>query len=262
MSKLEDVFLCKADVFHTRFKPKRNHFFYRVFYLCFEIAKTNKIASKFLSLNRFNIFSFYAKDHGNRDGSSLEIWVRNILATKNLEQKTAKIFLLTYPRVLGYVFNPVSFWFCLDKQENLIAVLSEVNNTFGENHNYLIFNQDHSPILENQWFEAEKQFHVSPFFEVKGGYKFRFIFNENKIAAWIDYFADSREKSLTTAVICSKKPLGDFALLKQFLLIPLMTFKVIFLIHWQALKLIILKNKYIPKPQKQKFNLTTNNEKL
>jgi uncharacterized protein len=262
MAELNDIFFCPAEVSHTRLKPKRNHFFYRVFYLCFDITKTQKICSKFLSLNRFNLFSFYNKDHGKRDGSNFDVWIREILAQKNLEQKIDKIFLLTHPRVLGHVFNPVSFWFCLDKQKNLIAVLSEVNNTFGENHNYLISNFDQSPILENQWFEANKQFHVSPFFEVKGSYKFRFIFNEKKIAAWIDYLSDSNQKSLLTSVVCNKKPISDFTLIKYFFSIPLMTFKVIFLIHWQAVKLLIAGNKYIPKPQKQKFNLTTNNEKL
>lgn len=263
MAEISSFSLCLANVWHKRLKPVVNSFSYRVFYLCFDIAKTQKLRSKFLSYNRFNLFSFYDKDHGNRDGSSLERWIRKILSNHNLNERSKKIFLLTHPRVLGYVFNPVSFWFCLDDQENLIAVLSEVNNTFGENHNYLVFNFDHSPIQQNQWFEAKKEFHVSPFFEVKGSYKFRFVFNQNQIAAWIDYLSNDSQKSLLTNVICRKVEPSDSRLLAQFLTIPFMTMKVIFLIHWQALKLIIKKNKYIPKPKQKTIRLTTSiNEKL
>ncbi len=256
MAKLSNFSLCLADVWHKRLKPSVNIFSYRVFYLCFDIEKTHKITSKLLSWNRFNIFSFYDKDHGKRDGSSLELWIRKILSDQNLSQQTKRIFLLAHPRVFGYVFNPVSFWYCLDEKEKLIAVLAEVSNTFGENHNYLIFNQDGSQIGPNQWFEAKKNFHVSPFFEVNGSYKFRFIFNQKKVMAWINYFSDHGQKNLLTSVICKQVKPSDFLLLKQFLSIPLMTFKVVFLIHWQALKIWIKGSKYIPKPSIKAFKLT------
>lgn len=260
MAIIEPASFCLAQVMHKRLKPVVNQFVYRVFYLCFDISQSQKISTKFLSLNRFNLFSFYNKDHGKRDESSLQQWIEEILSKKNLQQKVKKVFLLSYPRVLGYVFSPVSFLFCLDENHKLIAVLSEVSNTFGENHNYLIFNSDHSPIQEDQWFETKKEFHVSPFLEVVGEYKFRFIFNEKSIAVWIDYCAKDCEKTLLTSVICKREKLSDGALIKAFFNIPLMTIKVIFLIHWQALKLLVKKNKYIPKPQKMAHNLTSNNE--
>jgi DUF1365 family protein len=258
VAKIDSAFLCLAKVWHKRTIPSLNIFFYRVFYLCFDLSKTKKISSKFLSLNRFNLLSFYEKDHGARDGKDLEQWIRKILRCHNLNSKVAQIFLMTHPRILGYVFNPVSFWFCLDEKENLIAVLSEVNNTFGESHNYLVFNSNHSKIKHDQWFEAKKEFHVSPFFEVKGNYKFRFVFNRKKIAVWIDYLANSKQKSLLTSAICRNKKICDSSLLAQFFLIPLMTVKVVFLIHWQAAKLLFKKNKYIPKPEQKPFNLTIN----
>ena len=258
MAKINSFSLCLADVWHKRLSPSVNAFSYKVFYLCFDIAKPHKLRSKFLSLNRFNLFSFYDKDHGERDGSSLEIWIRKILSEHGLNQSSKKIFLLTHPRVLGYVFNPVSFWFCLDGEENLIAVLSEVSNTFGESHNYLIFNRDHSQIKPEQWIEAQKEFHVSPFFKVKGSYKFRFTFNQNKVAAWIDYLSNNQQKTLLTSMICRKINPSDSRLLKQFLLIPFMTLKVVFLIHWQALKLVIKKNKYVSKPKQKAIRLTLN----
>ena len=258
MAKLTDFSICLADVWHKRLLPSVNAFSYRVFYLCFDISQTQKITSKLLSWNRFNLFSFYDKDHFKEEESSLESWIRKILSNHNLDHKTKRIFLLTHPRILGYVFNPVSFWFCLDENENLIAVLAEVNNTFGENHNYLIFNHNYAPIEQNQWFDAKKEFHVSPFFEVQGSYKFRFIFNQNKVAAWINYLGDDGHKNLLTSVICKKIEASDSVLLRQFLLFPLMVFKVIFLIHWQALKIWVKGNKYIPKPIAKKFKLTIN----
>ncbi len=260
MAIINSAFLCSAKVMHKRLKPVVNQFAYSVFYLCFDISQSDKISSKFLSLNSFNLFSFYNKDHAKRDGSSLQEWINEILSKKNLQQKVKKVFLLSYPRVLGYVFSPVSFWFCLDENERPIAILSEVNNTFGENHNYLIFNADHSPIDENEWFETKKEFHVSPFISVEGKYKFRFIFNQKSIAVWIDYYAKNSEKTLLTSVVCKKEKLSDTSLIKAFLYIPLMTVKVIFLIHWQALKLLFKKNKYISKPKKMAHNLTSNNE--
>ncbi len=256
----QPAFYCQATVMHKRLRPKINQFVYRVFYLCFDISKIDQIRRKFLSVDHFNLLSFYNRDHGKRDGSSLERWIRQILADKNLDHKVDKIYLMSFPRVLGYVFSPVSFWFCFDSNQKPIAVLSEVNNTFGENHNYLVFNSDHSPLLQNQWFLAKKDFHVSPFFAVDGKYKFRFIFNQKNIGVWIDYLGDDGAKNLLTSVICDKKKLSDSNLLSGFFSIPLMTAKVIFLIHWQALKIVAKKIKYIPKPKSKSHKITLNYE--
>ncbi len=263
-------FFCWANVVHKRLRPSVNQFSYRIFYLCFDIAKIENLASKFLSLNRFNLFSFYHRDHGKRDGSSLELWVREILRDKNLNYLVKKIYLMTHPRVFGYVFNPVSFWFCCDENDDLIAVLAEVNNTFGENHNYLIFNSNHAPIQQNQRFVAKKEFHVSPFFSVEGVYKFRFSFlrisedlSDKKlknIAVEIDYFGNDGAKNLFTSVVCQKAKLNDFNLLRAFFIMPLMTMKVIFLIHWQAIKIIFKKIKYIQKPAPKAHKITFNDE--
>ncbi len=270
MAIKKSQFFCWANVVHKRLKPSVNQFSYRIFYLCFDIAKIENLASKFLSLNRFNLFSFYFCDHGNRDGSSLEVWIRGILRDKNLDQLVKKIYLMTHPRVLGYVFNPVSFWFCCDENDDLIAVLAEVSNTFGENHNYLIFNSNHAPIEQNQWFVAKKEFHVSPFFNVEGVYKFRFIFpkiskdllskNAKNIAVEIDYFGNDGAKNLLTSVVCRRVQLNDFSLLRGFFVIPFMTMKVVFLIHWQAIKIIFKKVKYIKKPAPTAHKITFNDE--
>lgn len=251
---IAEKFLARAKVLHKRLIPRVNQFCYDVFYIGFDITKINSLKSKIFSINKFNIFSFYSKDYGAKDGSDLEKWIREILATENLNQKTQRIFLLTHPRILGYAFNPVSFWFCLNADERLIAVLAQVNNTFGETHSYLIFNQDFSEISGNQWLTAKKEFHVSPFMEVKGKYQFRFIFSGEKIAAWIDYFTE--EKTLLTSLITKNETLSNLALIKAFAAIPFVTFKVIFLIHYQALKLLLKGNKYISKPQQLQKKIT------
>jgi DUF1365 family protein len=240
---------------HKRLVPKVNQFVYEVFYICFDIAKINNLSKKIFSLNKFNLFSFYEKDYGPKDGSSIENWAWNILKNQQIDKNINKIFLFTHPRVLGYVFNPASFLFCLDSQEKLQAVIVQVNNTFNENHSYLIFNKDNSAIANNQWFEADKEFHVSPFFERKGFYKFRFIFEQNKIAVWIDYFTD--EKTLLTSVILKKQvDFDDLNLILAFIKIPFMTLKVIVLIHIQALKIVFKKIKYISKPEQKNSKIT------
>jgi DUF1365 family protein len=253
-------FLSTAQVFHKRLIPRINEFSYRVFYLCFDISKISQLKKFSLSLNSFNLFSFYNKDYGLRDASNIEVWIRKILSEKNLNQKVTEIFLLTHPRILGYVFNPVSFWFCLDKDKNLICVLCEVNNTFGENHNYLIFNKDHSPIHANQEFEAKKEFHVSPFFTREGKYKFRFKFDLKNIFVAIDYLNDFDEKKLLTSISCKNEELTNINLIKAFFNFPFVTFKVIFLIHYQAVKILLKKIKYVPKPNKKSHNLTINDK--
>ena len=157
--------LYTAKVMHKRFFPKENTFSYGVYYLALPLPAA-PIPGFFAS--------FHAKDLGKRDGSDPTIWVRNILAEYDLDQKTKHIILVTMPRIMGYVFNPVSFYLCLDEANLLKAVLCEVHNTFGECHSYLCAHPDHAPIMPDQWLQAEKVFHVSPFLERCGDYKFRF----------------------------------------------------------------------------------------
>jgi hypothetical protein len=236
---------CKAKVFHARHFPKKNSFLYWVYYLLLDIDKL-PFKSRFLSFDKFNLFSFYQKDHAKHNkAKNLKSWIENILKEENI--KPAKVMLMAHPRVFGYVFNPVSFWFCLDEKDQLIAVLAEVNNTFGEAHSYLIYNQDQSPISSKQEHFAKKEFHVSPFFKREGEYRFKFDYNSKKITVFIDYFSDNK-LMLQTSLIADCKPLYDFELIKAFFTIPFLTFKVIVLIHYQALKIVFKGINYIKKP--------------
>jgi DUF1365 family protein len=134
-------------------------------------------------------------------------------------------------------------------------VLAEVQNTFGESHSYLIFNHDHSSITANQEHFAQKEFHVSPFFKRQGKYCFKFDYNHEKIKVFIDYF-DEEKLMLQTSLIANLAPLNNRNLIKAFFTIPLVTFKVIILIHFQALKIILKGIKYIPKPAQLSQKIT------
>ncbi|MDA9698879.1 DUF1365 domain-containing protein, partial [Candidatus Pelagibacter sp.] len=120
-----------GSVIHKRFKPKVHHFKYEVFSLFIDLSELNNLEKKItlFSYNRFNLVSFYDKDHGARDGSSLIEWVKKNLKENNILFEDIKIKLLCYPRILGYVFNPLSVFYVYDKREKLISILYEVKNT-------------------------------------------------------------------------------------------------------------------------------------
>lgn len=245
-----------AKVMHKRLLPQVNQFLYKVFYIFFDISKLNQLQNLFFSIDKFNLFSFYQKDHGYKSSSKdLDSFIRGILKKEKVKCD-GKVYLMTYPRILGYVFNPVSFWYCTDQEDNLVAVLAQVNNTFKEHHNYLIYEKNNKPLDQEKFYEANKEFHVSPFMKVEGEYRFRFVFDGKKIAAHINLYDEKQRMMLAT---CVKGDISEFSivnLIKSFIAIPLMTFKVIILIHYQALKLILKRIKYIRKPDKTKKLVT------
>lgn len=239
--------LLEAQVVHARMHPKAHKFRYGVYYLCFALGDLPQLANRVLSREKFNLFSFYERDHGPRDGTPNEAWIRGILQQWEIPQATGKIVLLTLPRVLGYVFNPVSFWFCLDEAGQLRAVLSEVANTFGERHCYLSFHDDRRPITSDDVLQSQKLFHVSPFMEVRGHYRFRFAYREDKLGVWIDYY-DGDTFMLATSVAGKRSALTAKNLLRCFFRYPLVTLKVIGLIHFEALRLLFKGMRYRSKP--------------
>ena len=245
--------ILRAKLFHKRITPSVNQFTYKIFYICFSVDNIKNINSKLLSHNKFNLFSIFNKDYGPRDGSCLNNWIKSIISKNNISN-IDKIYLMTHPKIFGFGFNPVSFWFCIDKNDKLIAVLAEVNNTFKEHHFYLVKKDDLSEIKSNEWLSAKKEFHVSPFYNVSGSYQFRFKYSKNNIAAYINYFDNN--KTLITSVAAKNIDLNDVNLIKIIFEIPYMFAKVITLIHWQAIKLLLKGNKYISKPKQKQNKLT------
>ena len=170
--------------------------------------------------------------------------------------------LVTLPRVMGYIFNPVSFWLVLDTHQKLRAVICEVNNTFGERHVYICAHPDKREILDSDVMVADKVFHVSPFIKREGHYQFKFGFDGKNFSAVIDYYADDNKKMLLTSVMGRIKPVGNAEVLKAFFSYPLITLKTIFLIHFQAVKILLKGIKYIPKPIQNSTTITQSSEKI
>lgn len=246
-----------GKVMHGRLFPKRNYFTYGIYYLALPLSKLANIP---LAHNRFAPMSFYDCDHGQCDGSDLEDWARGILADYNIKSADGDITLICMPRIMGYVFNPVSFWFCHDKDNNLRAVLCEVHNTFGERHTYLCAHEDHRPITHDEALKGDKLFHVSPMLKREGFYTYRFDTRDDKFGVWIDFYNADGQKQLVTSLIGKFQTMDQSMLRKAFWGHPLITFKAIILIHWQAFKLLSKGIKYISRPlQKSEYISTTNN---
>lgn len=225
-----------GSVMHERHRPAANRFVYPVFFLQVPLSALDALRGPLFSLDRWNLFSLHRADHGPRNGSALEPWVRGLLASEGIAAADGEIVLQAFPRVLGYVFNPVSFWLCHDGEGALRAVLAEVNNTFGERHNYLVAHPDGRPIRAGDTLEASKAFHVSPFFPVQGRYRFRFAAGSRFSAAFIDY-DDAEGPALRTSVSGRAAPFGTRSLLRAFFGYPAFTVGVVARIHYQALKL-------------------------
>ena len=250
-----------GKVMHGRLFPKRNNFTYGIYYLAFPLAKIKNLP---ISYNSFAPLSFYDRDHGYCDGSSLEKWARDLLFCYDITEADGDITLICMPRVLGYVFNPVSFWLCHDKKGSLRAVLCEVHNTFGERHTYLCAHDDHRPITRDETLKADKLFHVSPLLKREGHYEFRFDTTDNKFGVWIDFFDAEGKKQLVTSLIGKLKPMNAESLRNAFWRYPLITLKAIMLIHWQALKLLAKGIKYVSHPPQnsEKVSVSRNLTKL
>lgn len=238
--------LFKSKIYHKRFLPRVNEFSYSGYYIKFSLDAIDNLKSKVFSVEGFNLFSFYKCDHGYRDGTSLKGWVIDTLKLAGVFDFNGKVELQTFPRVMGYVFNPVSFWYCY-QDEKIIAVICEVNNTFGESHNYVLKNDPTGNVIS-----LNKCFHVSPFYDVKGSYKFDF---RRPDSVKIDYYLND-VLQLNTAVKGEEIPFTDLNLMKLFIKYPLFTLFNVFLIHFQALKLFMKKNKFYSKPEKVNCEVT------
>ncbi|MGY8790950.1 MAG: DUF1365 domain-containing protein, partial [Pseudomonadales bacterium] len=176
----------QAHTYHGRKGAVENAFRYSIDYVLLD-PKSKLRSAKLFSRNRFNLFGIYDKDHGGAVKAGRgTAWVENILQAGSLPG-TSKILLLAQPRILGHVFNPVSFWLCYDDRQDLRVVIAEVSNTFGQRHSYLCHRDDLGVITAQDKISAEKIFHVSPFQPVIGSYKFCFDICPNKIEITIDY---------------------------------------------------------------------------
>ena len=246
-----------GTVIHKRFKPKIHTFNYKVFSLLIDLSEIELLNKnlKLFSYDKFNIISFFNKDHGPRDGSSLKNWVIDHLKKNDIDCSDIQIKLLCYPRIFGYVFNPLSVFYVYDKNSDLISILYEVKNTFGEQHTYVFKTKKDQNLIQHV---CKKKFHVSPFIPMNCIYFFRLLKPGNKISVIID-LQDPEGKILYASQDGVKSELNNSNLIKSYLKHPLMTFKIILAIHFEAFKLWTKGIKFISKKIKIKNNITLEN---
>ena len=245
---LPDNCIYKGEVYHARHTPFIHDYKYKVFGFFIDIDDLPELDKtlKYFSLNTWNITSLNYKDHGRRDGTNIRPWIEKAGREKNIDLSTARIYMLAFPRLWGYVFNPITIYYCYTPQGDLIAMLYQVKNTFGEQHGYLLpFDKSSQNIKQ----KTQKVFHVSPFIHMDCEYHFRLKPPDETLNFAIHQFRRG-EKMLTATWTGQKKPLSDKQILKTALTMPLMTLKVITSIHWQALRLWLKGAKYIRRPPK------------
>ena len=254
---IKNSYIYTGNVIHKRFKPKKHYFKYKVFSLLIDLSEIKLLDQnlKIFSYNKFNIVSFYDKDHGARNGSSIKDWVISNLKKNKIDTENIQIKLLCYPRIFGYVFNPLSVFYIYDRSSNLISILYEVKNTFGEQHTYVFKTEINHNLIQHT---CKKKFHVSPFIEMDCTYLFRLLKPGNKISVIIDQ-NDNKGKILYASQDGVRSEINNINFIKSYLKHPLMTFKIIFAIHYEAFKLWSKGIKFIKKTLKIKNNLTIEN---
>jgi uncharacterized protein len=234
---------------HTRLRPARNQFVYPTYFLMLPMRSLRAQASAQLARNRFGLISFFDRDHGDGGTDSLA-WLDALLARENITDAQGEVWLHCYPRVLGYTFKPVSFWYCHRADNSLAAIVVEVNNTFGERHCYLLSGPE---LAYGRELLAKKVFHVSPFCDVTGSYRFRFMRTEAqageaaRTVVRLDH--DTAEGPLIqTSVSGTLVALSPRSIRRAFFGMPMMTLMVIARIHWQAVRLWFKRVPFFRKP--------------
>ena len=227
MSERSSIYV--GHVVHQRHRPRKHHLRYRVFSVLIDLDELPQLDSlRWFGHNRPALFSFRDSDHG--DGRPLRDWVTDQLAEKGLPAP-GRIRLLCYPRILGYVFNPLTVWYCDDAAGNPLATIYEVHNTFRERHTYVL------PAAAPEQ-AADKAFYVSPFIDMDCRYEFRLSQPEERIRVAINE-SQQGEPLLYAAFTGERRPFTDATLLRLFFTHPLMTLKVTAGIYWEALRLIL-----------------------
>ena len=262
-SQVNDVRSCLywGKVMHRRIRPSHHRFSYRVFWGLFnldELADLDRDVRGF-SYNRWGLFSFQDRDHGPRDGTKLRPWIDRQLQAANIDCNGGAVKILCFPRLLGFVFNPLSVWFCYGADQVLRAVLYEVRNTFGESHSYLIKIAP-TEVSAIPSHSIRKRFHVSPFLDMACTYAFR-LTSPGKSAGLHICQSDQDGKILLATMAGVRRPFNSKTLVLSLSAYPLMTLKVIAAIHWEALRLWFKRVPYFPKPLPPKHAVTVSQEK-
>ncbi len=227
-----------GDVMHARLKPMGHRFTYRVMSLLVDLDRLPEAdrQSRLFGVNRAAVYSFHEKDHGERDGAPLKAYVRRRAHEHGIDLDGGRILLLCYPRLFGYTFNPLSVYFCYDKNGELALAIYEVRNTFGAIHSYVL------PVTADQRSaagirqEQEKLLYVSPFIEMPMRYRFRVSPPDEDVKLRI-LETDSTGPLLSATFHGTRRAMTTRSLLGSLFALPLVTFKIVAAIHWEALRL-------------------------
>ncbi len=246
-----------GQVWHARYMPVKNAFRYKVSYVSIPLSQLKSFnAGLFFGLNRPALISLYLKDYGSRGKQTAKDWISDQLTKSGSSIPDGEVVLVAMPRFAGYIFNPVCFWLCYDKENRLKAVLSEVNNTFGETHVYLCKKDDESEISKNDLLSADKAFHVSPFFTRAGGYQFRFGIDAAQINISIKYYSEEGAELLSTQLCGPLIADSKKARFQAVSYAPAISLISSLQIYWQAIRLKFKGLPWIPKPTAVKPNLS------
>lgn len=243
--------LYQATVMHQRFFDVHYRFRYRVFSLMLDIDHLDDIAQRLplFSHNRFNVFSLHDRDHlpqGSQLG--LRAYAESLLQAQGIDSAGLRIRLLCFPRVLNWVFNPLSLWFCENGEGGPVAVIAEVRNTFGERHCYVLKPANGDAPTWPLRDACAKDFHVSPFIDMSARYEFRIGRPEKRLAVAIREYSASRLMLVATQT-GQRQSLTSLGLVRQSLRVPFQTAKVMVAIHWQALKIWLRGGTFYRKPE-------------
>ena len=230
--------LYRGEVMHRRLRPVQHRLHYRVFWLLLDLAELDDLDRRLrvFSRNRFNLLSFHDRDHGDGSGAPLRAQIEVLLDRAGIEIGAGSVRLLTMPRVLGYVFNPISLYYCHHADGRLMAMIYEVTSTFGVRHAYVIpaLAEDQARGLVRQG--AAKALYVSPFMGMEMDYEFRGHAPGPRLDLTING-RDAEGLMITAAMSGERRPMADRDLLAAAVAMPLLTLKVVIAIHWEALKL-------------------------
>ncbi|WP_128929088.1 DUF1365 domain-containing protein [Bradyrhizobium guangxiense] len=226
-----------GKVMHARWRPVHHRFTYRVMSLLIDLdrLKDADCQSRLFGVNRAALFSFQERDHGGRTGGGLSQYARRLAVERGIDLSGGRVLLLCYPKVFGYVFNPLSIYYCYGASGNLALLIYEVRNTFGEMHHYALPVQEASTEAPIRQCQA-KAFYVSPFMEMETHYRFSVSPPQQDVRVRI--VQSNAQGTMFAATFCGRRrALTGRSLLTSLCSLPLLTFKVIAAIHWEAMRL-------------------------
>jgi DUF1365 family protein len=222
---------------HRRLRPRHHRFQYRVFAMLLELDEISRLNLSLFKHNAFGLFSFHDKDHGPSDSKEprdLNVWLDDLLAQHGIVANGPRR-VLCYPRILGYVFNPISVWFCDDEMGRLKAIIYEVHNTYDERHAYVLPVGEDKDLVRHG---CSKNFYVSPFLSRDCRYDFRIRPPDEHVAVVIQE-EEAGDPILSASFAGERRALTDGALARMLLRYPLMTLKVVAAIHFEAVRLML-----------------------